>query len=549
MKELLCKRKASLIIYLLACLMPVITDISRIFVMGLIFDAIELKVMQGFINVAFIALGWMGLELVLFLVSRMLRIRYMRDTILDVRLLAFEKIINASYQHFSKRSKDIYVSNLINDINNFERDFFLNIINIIYRSGLYLVSGIILAFNDWKLLVAMVAVSLLIYLVTQLFAKKTVALQEQVSTDNENFTVQTANTFNGLEILKLNNMDKKFIEKTINHINKVEKSKFGFRFFSDSQRNLAQIIGYISTISVLLYLLAKIPNGIGYGTIVLLAMFAGNMAFALPDIFPRLNVIRSSAAIFNKITVSEEEHITNHKPNNFVFNEKIEVKNLSFAYDSKQIFDHVSFTIEKGKKYIIKGPSGVGKSTLIKLLSKIYEDYQGEILVDGVELRTIKEASFSSFVSYIYQEVFLFEDSLENNISLFQNIPAAVIEDAAAKAGLKELVEKLPQHLQEPVRENGKNFSGGERQRISIARAIAKKASILFIDEGTSALNQDLGQAVEETFLQLPCTTLSISHRYYPGVSEQYDYVLEVKNKKVFTFAAKDYFKEEANYA
>jgi len=92
MKELLCKRKASLIIYLLACLMPVITDISRIFVMGLIFDAIELKVMQGFINVAFIALGWMGLELVLFLVSRMLRIRYMRDTILDVRLLAFESM-------------------------------------------------------------------------------------------------------------------------------------------------------------------------------------------------------------------------------------------------------------------------------------------------------------------------------------------------------------------------------------------------------------------------------------------------------------------------
>ena len=94
--------------------------------------------------------------------------------------------------------------------------------------------------------------------------------------------------------------------------------------------------------------------------------------------------------------------------------------------------------------------------------------------------------------------------------------------------------------------ENGKNLSGGQRQRISIARAIAKQAKILFVDEGTSALNEEIGRQIENAFLNLDATVIAISHRYYQGITEQYDEVLEIKNGSVVTYSAQEYFEEDA---
>ena len=98
--------------------------------------------------------------------------------------------------------------------------------------------------------------------------------------------------------------------------------------------------------------------------------------------------------------------------------------------------------------------------------------------------------------------------------------------------------------MNERLTENGKNLSGGQRQRISIARAIAKNTELLFVDEGTSSLNEELGKEIERVFLELDNTVIAISHRYYEGVTENYDYVIEIKNGEVNCFPARDYFDE-----
>jgi ATP-binding cassette subfamily B protein len=98
--------------------------------------------------------------------------------------------------------------------------------------------------------------------------------------------------------------------------------------------------------------------------------------------------------------------------------------------------------------------------------------------------------------------------------------------------------------LNQRLTENGKNLSGGQRQRISIARAMAKNAEILFVDEGTSSLNEELGREIEKVFLELDSTVIAISHRYYEGVTENYDYVIELKNGEIHSYPAKDYFNE-----
>lgn len=549
MKELLFKRKFKFILYVVACCFPIGIDLLRMIIISNIFGAIEFANMDRFIRLISLMGGYILFDALTFITSRFLRISYMRDTILDVRIAAFDKILNSSYRFFNQKSKEVYISNLINDINNFETNFFLNMINFIFRTGLYIVSAVIIFFNDWKLGLAIVGASVIIFFLSKQFQSKTTRLQKTVSSDNEKFTVEMANTLNGLEILKLNNIEDKYIHKSFDSIHRIERSKFNFRFFTESQRTFTNILGFTLSIGVLLYLLSQYQNGITYQTIFFMIFLSNNMAFALQDIFPRLNVIRSSSEIYDKITKQEKENYINGKVNEFVFNHQIEVQHLTFLIEGKEIFKDANFTIEKGKKYLIKGPSGVGKSTLIKLLSFIYEDYEGTILIDGVDIRTIKDKSFQNSVSYIYQDIFLFEDTIKNNITLFKDLKQGNIDKAIHDAGLVEFIQAKEAGMEEIISENGKNLSGGERQRIAIARAIAKDAQILFVDEGTSALNEDLGRQVESSLIHLDSTVVSISHRFYKGISEAYDFVLDLKDKKITTYLAKDYFREEAQYA
>lgn len=177
-----------------------------------------------------------------------------------------------------------------------------------------------------------------------------------------------------------------------------------------------------------------------------------------------------------------------------------------------------------------------------------YDNFDGQILVDGVDIKTINEKSISNNIAFIYQDVFLFEDTIKNNISLYKEVDDELIIEVSRKAGLSEFLEKQPQGLDTLILENGKNLSGGERQRISIARAIMKNAQILFIDEATSALDEKLGREIELSFLNLDSTVVAISHRYYQGISEKYDYVLEIKNQKIETYEASKYFQSEVTY-
>src|SRR5690606_9269819 len=138
----------------------------------------------------------------------------------------------------------------------------------------------------------------------------------------------------------------------------------------------------------------------------------------------------------------------------FRFESVIVVEDLSFSYEDKEIFKGASFSIEKGKKYLIKGPSGVGKSTLIKLLSMALDDYEGTIKVDGVDYRNIKEESFNNNISFVYQDVFLFEDTIYNNITLYKDITQEKVLTACKGAGLMDLIEEKKNGLNEMLFEN-----------------------------------------------------------------------------------------------
>lgn len=542
MKALLLKRKWAFMVYILASCLFIISDLLYMSLSSMIFDALEKGSLTLFINRIVLGILILGTMSALYFTSRFLRIGYMRNVLLDIRMEAFKTILKMSPRQFGKISKENYVSRLTNDINLIEENFFRSLLNFISGLGLYVLGLIILLVMDRTLAVGIFIISLIVYFVCKLFLKRTEQLQEEVSTENEKFTLNMSNTFNGLEIIKLGNIEDKFLDKNKQEVSRVEHRKFVFNNFSEVQQNVLLFASYLVMVGVVWHLGLCIAEGMALGSAVFLFQLSNQVVFRTMDTFPLLNVIRSSSKIYDKLTQIEEQvELEGQQP--FHFNQSMMLMNVSFGYEQdKPLLKNISLRIEKGKKYLIKGASGSGKSTLLKMLEMIYDDYEGTIQVDGVDYKSISSKDFNDKVAVIDQDVFLFEDTIENNISLYKPLNDEIMEKAITGAGLEDFIGEKEEGLQTAILENGKNLSGGQRQRIAIARAIAKEAELLFVDEGTASLNEKLGREIEKVFLSLPQTVIAISHRYYEGVSERYDYVLELQGGHVKVHEAKTYF-------
>ncbi len=212
------------------------------------------------------------------------------------------------------------------------------------------------------------------------------------------------------------------------------------------------------------------------------------------------------------------------------FKNNIEFREVSFAYESKEVLKNVNLQIDKGKTYAIVGPSGGGKSTLADLISRFHDPTRGAILMDGLDLRSCNLHDLRNLIAVVSQDTVLFNDTIRNNITLGQSgISNERIVEAAEMANADEFIGNLPLGYETIIGERGSRLSGGERQRIAIARAVLKDAPILILDEATSALDQSSEDMVREAIGRLMenRTTIIITHRLNSIAKCDQIYVLE----------------------
>jgi ATP-binding cassette subfamily B protein len=191
-------------------------------------------------------------------------------------------------------------------------------------------------------------------------------------------------------------------------------------------------------------------------------------------------------------------------------------EDVCFQYDHTPVLDHVSFRIPYGSNVAIVGPSGSGKSTVVSLLLRFHDPVSGAIKIDGVDLRTVAQASWRSQLGMVFQENILFDTSLIENLRLGSpNAPLEEVEEAARQAGIHDTLMRLPQGYETQAGERGGRLSGGERQRIALARALIRHPRVLLLDEATSALDVQTEVAVNATLRRAARgrTVISVTHR------------------------------------
>jgi ATP-binding cassette subfamily B protein len=195
---------------------------------------------------------------------------------------------------------------------------------------------------------------------------------------------------------------------------------------------------------------------------------------------------------------------------------EIRFENVWFAYKNDEyVLKNLDFTIKPGEKIAFVGPTGAGKSSIIRLLCRLYEPSQGRILVDGIDIRQLSQVQLRKYVGVILQESFLFTGDVKRNITLGENYSFSEIQKAAQLTNVDRLIEDLPQGYNTELRERGSNLSGGQKQLLAFARAAIREPHVLVLDEATSSLDVITESLIQEALLHLleNRTAIIIAHR------------------------------------
>jgi len=498
-----------------------------------IMDSMANQNMQSAVRCAWIAVSVVIAYTVANAVYRAVYPRFLQRAMQQYRDYAFSRLTQKSLRSFSKEGTALYVSALINDCTSIENNYLAATFTLIEFLFCFLGALIMMLYYSPVMLVLAVALSFLPVAVSMTAGNRLTEQEKEISKKNERFVSIVNELLSGFPVIKSFRAETQASRLFSQRNEQAEEAKKNKRRTEQLISLLANDAGIIAQMGIFLAgaWLAISGKGVTAGVVIVFVQLMNYILNPISQVPLLWSNRKAAIALMEKLSDALSENVREEgreKLNGF--SEKIEVKDLTYGYEPEShVLKDLDVQFDEGKSYAIVGGSGSGKSTLLNLLMGSSSNYQGEICIDGVSIKNIESESLYQLMTSVQQNVFVFNDTIRNNVTMFHEFPDKEVTLALERSGLSEFIEKRGEDF--VCGENGANLSGGERQRISIARALLRKSPILLVDEATAALDAATARAVSFSILNLVgMTRIVVTHRLEEAILRRYDKILVMKN-------------------
>ncbi len=498
-----------------------------------IMDSMANQNMQSVVRCAWIAASVVIAYTVSNAVYRAVYPRFLQRAMQQYRDYAFSRLTQKSLRSFSKEGTALYVSALTNDCTSIENNYLAATFTLIELLFCFLGALIMMLYYSPVMLVLAVALSFLPVAVSMTAGNRLTEQEKEISKKNERFVSIVNELLSGFPVIKSFRAEAQASRLFSQRNEQAEEAKKNKRRTEQLISLLANDAGIIAQMGIFLAgaWLAISGKGVTAGVVIVFVQLMNYILNPISQVPLLWSNRKAAIALMEKLSDALSENVREEgreKLNGF--SEKIEVKDLTYGYEPEShVLKDMDAQFDAGKSYVIVGGSGSGKSTLLNLLMGSSSNYQGEICIDGVSIKNIESESLYQLMTSVQQNVFVFNDTIRNNVTMFHEFPDKEVTLALERSGLSEFIEKRGEEF--VCGENGANLSGGERQRISIARALLRKSPILLVDEATAALDAATARAVSFSILNLVgMTRIVVTHRLEEAILRRYDKILVMKN-------------------
>lgn len=472
--------------------------------------------MGDFIRCACLFVGIGVLDMVFYYLHRIFRERLRRNFLTGINRDVFSGILRMDIGEFQKNTPAYYISLIQRDVREIDTGYFNAVCGIYRVTVSFLITfALMVVMNPW-LSVLNVIVALLSVTLPKIFERKLENASKEASDRAEEYQGVISDALSGFNTIKLFSITERIKRQVEDRNGKNQSAKYRstkVNFVISWISVLCSQLGYVLTIAIGVYLVLE--GKMTVGAIVAISQLIGGVLAPFEELPAYLTDLKSVRVIIKKVQalIDTQEHSSSQEELKLQ-NGDLEVSDLCFGYDGKTILKDVNLRFEENKKYVLIGESGCGKSTLAKVILGFYPRGEGRITLGGADTAQLSQSQLYTAINYMQQDVFLFDDTVYNNITLYQDYPREKVEQAVLKAGLSEYINGLEDGWNTRISGNGYNLSGGQKQRIGLARSLLSGAKIILFDEVTSSLDVVLEQKIEETIMSLKdVTVIMITHR------------------------------------